>query len=76
MHLPISQNELRKIAGKHNISLATANEIVRSQWEFLKKIMASCDADKDYFPMMQILHLGKFIVTNRMRWVVKNKRKK
>ena len=76
MHRPTSQKGLKQIADKYGISLATANEIIRSQYEFLKITMNSCDATKDFFPTMCFVHLGKFIVTPQRRWCFKNIPKK
>jgi hypothetical protein len=73
MHKPSNQKVLKQIADKHGISLATANEIINVQWDFLRKLMSTCKPREDDFPMMGIQHLGKFIVTNRRRWCYKNR---
>ncbi|MBU1235110.1 MAG: hypothetical protein KKC77_19655 [Proteobacteria bacterium] len=76
MHKPSNQKALKEIADKHGASLATANEVVRSQWEFLRKLMSTIKPEEDYYPMMGIQHLGKFIVTDRRQWCFKNRPKK
>lgn len=68
MHKPSNQKVLKQIADRHGISLATANEIVRVQWEFLRKLINTVNPDEQYYPMMGIKHLGKFIVTNKRQW--------
>lgn len=70
------QKKLKEIADKHGISLATANEIVRSQWLFLQTKMGESNIEERYFPVVSILHLGKFVVTKRRLWVLDNVHKK
>lgn len=72
MHKPNNQKVLKKIADKYGVSLATANEVVNIQWEFLRKLMSTCKPAEDDFPMMGIQHLGKFVVTDGRRWCYKN----
>lgn len=76
MHKPTSQRKLKEIAAKHGISLATANEIVRSQWSYLKELIMSSDRSTEYYPVMSFQHLGKFVVTEKRKWSIKNKVKK
>lgn len=71
-----TQKKLKEIAIKHGISLATANEIVRSQWEHVRSIMATSDFEKEYYPVIGILHLGKFIVTDQRQFNLKQYKEK
>lgn len=76
MHRPSSQKRLKEIADANDISLATANEIIMSQFEFLRSLVRTINPNIDYYPVMQFTHLGKFIVTDKRKWALKNKKKK
>lgn len=71
-----SQRKLKEIADKYGISLATANEVVRSQFLFLSEMMKTADYNTEYYPVIGIQHLGKFLVTNRKRYVLKKFKEK
>ena len=72
MFRPSNQRKLKEIAYKNGISLASATEIVRAQWEFVKSVMYSCDLDKGYYPIVGVQHIGKFVVTERRKWCLAN----
>lgn len=72
MRLPKTQRKLKEIASKHGISLATANEVVVSQWECAKEAMMQCDPYEDIFKFIILQHLGKFVVTKQRRWFIQN----
>lgn len=75
MHRPSNQKKLKEIALKHGISLASADEIISAQWLFLKNLINSVDIDKEYYPVMAIQHLGKFVVTEKRKWINRTKYK-
>jgi hypothetical protein len=70
MHKPQNQKKLREIANKHGISLATANEIIGCQWEFVKLMMNTIKPlDQDY-PVINVIHLGKFLITKKRKFML------
>lgn len=75
MHRNTTQKKLREIAAKHGISLATVNEIVRTQFEVVKATMNTADFDTHYYPVIGLVNLGKFVVTDARKWNLIHKRK-
>lgn len=67
-----SLRELKRIADKYNISLHTAEEIVRSQWEFMVNVLRNVDPEEKYYPVYKIKHIGKFIVTPGRQFYAEN----
>lgn len=64
------QRKLKEIADKWGVSLATANEIISSQFEFLGYSIRSVRPAEGEYPVYSIKHLGKFLVTKQRQYVL------
>lgn len=73
MQRPSIQNKLREIANKYGISLAAANEIIKSQWDTVLFTFQSAIPEEGYYPQIRVIGLGKFFVTKQRQYKVRLK---
>lgn len=73
MKRPSIQNKLKEIAKKYNISLATANEIIKSQWDMVRLTCENAVPEEGFYPHIRVIGVGKFFVTPRRQNRIKLK---
>lgn len=65
MHRKTTQEFMKKLAGKYNISAATVQDIAQSPFRFLVEVvMKDVSPAKGNYPTFVVSGLGKFVITS------------
>lgn len=63
MHRPITKTKIIELSRKYDIPTNRIEEIIKSQFELVDQTIRQIDPEKEYYPSVQLLKLGKFWVT-------------
>ena len=63
----------RKLAEKYNLSVSEIENIDRSQFQMLLKVLKECDKINGHYPIIRIPYLGMFYVPYAVRENIKKK---
>ncbi len=73
MHSIEMQEEIRKISSKYSIKKEQVKELVYLMFKFVREVIRSADRYKGYFPVVRLMGIGIFFVSNSRKEKIKKK---
>jgi len=73
MHSLEMKEEIRKISSKHNIKVDQVKELIYFMFKFVREIIRTADRYKEYFPVVRLMGIGVFFVSDSRKKRIKKK---